>query len=90
MKSATPEPTAGPRGRDRQAAPPRPSGGSARGPEGPPRAPPPLPLRPKSRQRQTEETAAHLGFYGVQKSQNQLQSEMLLFLSDYTIKRGQT
>ena len=29
---------------------------------------------------------AHLGFYGVQKSQNQLQSEMLLFLSNYTIK----
>ena len=29
----------------------------------------------------------HLGFYGVQKSQNQLQSEMLLFLSTYTIKR---
>ena len=28
----------------------------------------------------------HLGFYGVQKSQNQLQSESLLFLSNYTIK----
>ena len=28
----------------------------------------------------------HLGFYGVQKSQNQLQSEILLFLSNYTIK----
>ena len=28
----------------------------------------------------------HLGFYGVQKSQNQLQSEILLFLSYYTIK----
>ena len=38
----------------------------------------------------TEEAAcpqAHLGFYGVQKSQNQLQSEILLFLSNYTIKR---
>ena len=30
--------------------------------------------------------AVHLGFYGVQKSQNQLQSEILLFLSSYTIK----
>ena len=29
----------------------------------------------------------HLGFYGVQKSQNQLQSEILLFLSNCTIKR---
>ena len=38
--------------------PPRPSGGGARGPEGPPRSPPPLPLRPKSGQRQTKETAA--------------------------------
>ena len=28
----------------------------------------------------------HLGFYGVQKSQNQLKSEILLFLSNYTIK----
>ena len=28
----------------------------------------------------------HLGFYGVQKSQDQLQSEILLFLSKYTIK----
>ena len=28
----------------------------------------------------------HLGFYGVKKSQNQLQSEILLFLSNYTIK----
>ena len=28
----------------------------------------------------------HLGFNGVQKSQNQLQSEILLFLSNYTIK----
>ena len=26
----------------------------------------------------------HLGFYGVQKSQNQLKSEILLFLSNYT------
>ena len=30
--------------------------------------------------------APHLGFYGVQKSQNQLKSEILLFLSNYTIK----
>ena len=29
---------------------------------------------------------SHLGFYGVQKSQNQLQSEILLFLSNDTIK----
>ena len=56
-KSANPQPTAGPRGWDRQAAPPRPSGGGARGPEGP-RHSPPLPLRPKSGRRQTEETAA--------------------------------
>ena len=28
----------------------------------------------------------HLGFYGVQKSQNLLQSEILLFMSNYTIK----
>ena len=28
----------------------------------------------------------HLGFYGVPKSQNQLQSEILLFLSNYTMK----
>ena len=40
-KSATPQSTAGPRGRDRQAAPPRPSGGGARGPEDPPTPPPP-------------------------------------------------
>ena len=32
-------------------------------------------------------TCLHLGFYGVQKSQNQLQSKILLFLSNYTIKR---
>ena len=38
--------------------PPRPSGGGARGPEGPPHSPPPLPLRPMSGRRQTEETAA--------------------------------
>ena len=38
--------------------PPQPSGGDARGPEGPPHSPPPLPLRPMSGQRQTEETAA--------------------------------
>ena len=30
--------------------------------------------------------APHLGFYGVQKSENQLQSEILLFLSNYTIR----
>ena len=28
----------------------------------------------------------HLGFYGVQKSQNQLRAKILLFLSNYTIK----
>ena len=28
----------------------------------------------------------HQGFYGVQKSQNQLQAKILLFLSNYTIK----
>ena len=28
----------------------------------------------------------HLGFYGVQKSQNQLQAKILLFFSNYTIK----
>ena len=48
-KSATP------RGRNHQAAPPRPSGGGARGPEGHPLPPP---LRPKSGRRQTGETAA--------------------------------
>ena len=53
-----PRPTAGPRGGDRQAAPPRPSGGGAWGPEGPAHSPPPLPLRPKSGRRQTKETAA--------------------------------
>ena len=58
-KGATPQPVAGPRGRDRHAAPPPwLSGGSARGPEGPPHSPPPLPLRPKSGQRQAKETAA--------------------------------
>ena len=56
-KSATPQPTAGPRGRDRQAASPRPSGGGARGPDSPPHSPP-LPLRPKSGRRRTEETTA--------------------------------
>ena len=35
----------------------------------------------------TVHLGVHLGFYGVQKSQNQLQSEILLFLSNYTIKR---
>ena len=52
---------AGPRGRDRHAAPspPRPSQGVARGPEGPPHSPPPpLPLRPQSGRRRTEEPAA--------------------------------
>ena len=28
----------------------------------------------------------HLGFYGILKSHNQLQSQILLFLSNYTIK----
>ena len=56
-KGATPQPMAGPRGRDCHAAPPPLSEGGARGPEGPPHSPP-LPLRPKSGQRQTEETAA--------------------------------
>ena len=45
-------------GGDRQAAPPRLSGGGARGPEAPPPCPPPLPLRPRSGRRQIEETAA--------------------------------
>ena len=36
--------------------------------------------------RMTRDKQCHLGFYGVQKSQNQLQSEILLFLSNYTIK----
>ena len=41
-KGATPQPMAVPRGRDRHAAPPPwPSGGGARGPEGPPHSPPP-------------------------------------------------
>ena len=31
-------------------------------------------------------SGGHPGFYGVQKSQNQLHSEILLFLSNYTIK----
>ena len=31
-------------------------------------------------------TETHLGFYGVEKSRNQLQSEILLFLSNYTMK----
>ena len=37
--------------------------------------------------RRPSPSPTHLGFYGVQKSQNQLQSEILLFLSNYTIKR---
>ena len=45
---------AGPRGRDRHAAPPH----SPQGTREPPPLPPPLPLRLKSRRRQTEETAA--------------------------------
>ena len=45
-----------PWGRNRQAHPPRPSGGGARGPKGPPLSPPPL--RPRSGRRQTGETAA--------------------------------
>ena len=44
-KSATPQPTAGPRGRDRQAPLPQPSGGDTRGPE----RPPPLPPTPQER-----------------------------------------
>ena len=44
-----------PRGRNRQAASPRPSGGGVRGPERPPLPPPP---RPKSGRRPTGETAA--------------------------------
>ena len=39
----TPQPTAGPRCRDRSGAPPRPSGGGARKPEGPRHSPPPPP-----------------------------------------------
>ena len=33
------------------------------------------------------EDERHLGFYGVQKTENQLQARILLFLSNYTIKR---
>ena len=45
-KGATPQPMAGPRGWDSHAAPPRVSGGGARGPEGPPHSPPPPPSGP--------------------------------------------
>ena len=40
---------AGPRGRDRHSAPPRPSGGVARGPEGPPHSPLPPPTQARER-----------------------------------------
>ena len=47
-KGATPQPMAGPRGQDCHAAPPpRPSGGIARGPEGPPHSLPPPPHPPQ-------------------------------------------
>ena len=57
-KGATPQPMAGPRGRDRHAAPPTAVRRRRQGTRAPPPLPPPLPLRPKSRRRQTEETAA--------------------------------
>ena len=38
------------------------------------------------RQVRRKDRSVHLGFYGVRKSQNQLQSEILLFLSNYTIE----
>ena len=49
-KGATPQPMAGPRGRDCHAAPPplRPSGGVARGPEAPPHSPPPSHSGPRA------------------------------------------
>ena len=49
-KGATPQPMAGPRGRDCHAAPPppRPSGGVPRGPEGPPHSPPPSHTGPRA------------------------------------------
>ena len=54
----TPQPVAGPRGRDRHAAPPPAVRRRRQGTRGPPPLPLPLPLRPKSGRRQTEETAA--------------------------------
>ena len=58
-KGATPQPMAGPRGRDRHAAPPPGRQEAAPGDQrAPPTPPPPLPLRPKSGRRQIEETAA--------------------------------
>ena len=49
-KGATPQPMAGPRGRDGHAAPPsRPSGGGARGPEAPPHSPLPPPTQAQER-----------------------------------------
>ena len=58
MKGATPQPMAGPRGRDRHAAPPPALRRRRQGTRGPPPLPPPLPIRPQSGRRQTEETAA--------------------------------
>ena len=57
-KGATPQPMAGPRGRDRHAAPPPGRQEAAPGDQRAPHTPPPLPLRPVSGRRQTEETAA--------------------------------
>ena len=49
-KGATPRPMAGPRGQDCHAAPPpRPTGGIARGPKGPPDSPPPPPTQARER-----------------------------------------
>ena len=58
-KGATPQPVAGPRARDCHAAPPPGRQEAAPGDQrAPPLSPPPLPLRPMSRRRQTEKTAA--------------------------------
>ena len=57
-KGATPQPMAGPRGRDRHAAPPLAVRRRRQGTRGPPHSPPPLPLRPKSGRRQTKQAAA--------------------------------
>ena len=58
-KGATPQPMAGPRGRDRHAAPPPGRQEASPGDQRPPPTPPPpLPLRAKSGRRRTEETAA--------------------------------
>ena len=57
-KRAIPQAMAGPRGRDRHAAPPPAVRRRRQGTRGPPPVPPPFPLRPMSERRQTKETAA--------------------------------